>query len=520
MRGIISVDDKTGIAELARTLIGAGVELYSTGNTMRVLAEAGLPVHSIEELTGFPEILDGRVKTLHPAVHAGLLARRDLPAHRETLASHGLAPIDIVVVNLYPFARTVADPTVDMTTALERIDIGGPTLLRAAAKNFPAVLPLVDPGDYVPIATAFERGESITLAERRRLATKAFQHVAAYDSLIAAYLRGDDPAYPAELTIAADKLQELSYGENPHQTAAFYRRRVVGPPSPGLATARQLAGKELSYNNILDADAAWQAATDFPANACVVVKHAIPCGLAARATVLDSYRAAFAGDPISAFGGIVAVNGLVDLATAQAMSEIVLDVVLAWGFEAAALELLAKRKRLRLLEVGGAPAAGQLEAESQLQERPEWQWRTVRGGFLVQTPDATPPEVAFSAISQRPPTPEEERDLRFAWRAVKHVRSNAIVVARDRALLGVGPGQPNRVDSSRLAIARAGERAAGSVAASDAFFPFPDGLELLAAAGVTAIAHPGGSVRDQEVAAVADRYQVAVVTTGMRHFRH
>jgi phosphoribosylaminoimidazolecarboxamide formyltransferase/IMP cyclohydrolase len=511
MRAIVSVYDKRGVTEFAGRLARAGVTLYSTGGTLRALAAAGVPAESITALTGYPEILDGRVKTLHPAIHAGLLARRDQPAHLATLAQQGLAPIDLVVCNLYPFAATVAQPDVDLMTALEEIDIGGPTLIRAAAKNFPWVLTLIDPADYDAVATALEQGAPISLAHRRALAARAFQHVAAYDTLVATYLRGDDPAYPAELSVAADKLQDLRYGENPHQTAAFYRQRLPGAAVAGVATARQLHGKELSYNNILDADAAWQAVTDFPAGACAIIKHAIPCGLAARGAALASYQAAFAGDPVSAFGGIVAVNGLVDAATAAAMADVFYEVVLAWGFEPAAIETLGRKKNLRLLEVGSAAGGG----------RQRWQWRQVGGGFLVQTPDQTPPErVSFTVVSDRPPTEAEWADLRFAWRAVKHVRSNAIVLAKDSALTGVGPGQPNRRDSAELAVRRAGGAAAGSVAASDAFFPFPDALEILARAGVTAVVHPGGSVRDRESIALANQYGMAMVMTGMRHFRH
>jgi phosphoribosylaminoimidazolecarboxamide formyltransferase / IMP cyclohydrolase len=510
MRGIISVHDKSGVAPFAARLARAGVELFSTGNTLRALSEAGVPVRPIGDLTNFPEILDGRVKTLHPAIHGGLLARRDDPEHMATLAAHGLAPIDLVVSNLYPFAATVADAGVALADALEQIDIGGPTLIRASAKNFPAVLTLIDPADYEEVAAAVEAGSDLPLARRRALAAKAFQHVAAYDTLVAAYLRGDDAAFPAELSVAADRLQGLRYGENPHQAAAFYRQRGVGPTPAGVATATQLHGKELSYNNILDADAAWQTALDFPANAVVVVKHAIPCGLAARETVVDSYRGAFAGDPVSAFGGIVAINGVLDADTAAAMSEVFYEVVLAWDYAPEALEVLGKKKALRLLRVEGQPGttSGPI-------------WRQVRGGFLVQTPDQTPlEEVVFTTVSERQPTATELADLRFAWRAVKHVRSNAIVLARDRALTGVGPGQPNRLDSAHLAVRRAGAAAAGSAGASDAFFPFPDALEVLVKAGVTAVAHPGGSRGDKDSIALANQHNVALVTTGMRHFRH
>ena len=510
MRGIISVYDKTGVAPFAARLARVGVEIYSTGGTLRELQAAGVAARSISDLTDYPEILDGRVKTLHPAIHAGLLARRDLPAHMETLSTQGLAPIDLIAVNLYPFQATVTAPDVELHEALEQIDIGGPTLLRAAAKNFPAVLPLVHPSDYDEVAAALEAGEPVPLARRRSLAARAFQHVAAYDTLVAIYLRADETDFPAELSVAVDKAQALRYGENPHQRAAFYRRRVVGQAEAGVATAHQLHGRELSYNNILDADAAWQAVSDFPEQACAVIKHAIPCGLAARDSVLDSYRAAFAGDPISAFGGIVAINGVLDAATAEAMRDVFYEVVLAWDSEAAALETLGRKKNLRLLKVEGQPG-----------RRGGWQWRQVGGGFLVQTPDTVPLEdVAFTVVSEREPTAAEWADLRFAWRAVKHVRSNAIVLAKDRALLGVGPGQPNRVDSTMLAARRAGDRARGGVAASDAFFPFPDSIELMAEAGVRAVVHPGGSVRDSDSLAVANAHDMALVTTGMRHFRH
>ena len=513
LRAILSVYDKSGLVEFARGLGGLGAELYSTGGTMKALAEAGVAVRSVSDLTGFPEILDGRVKTLHPKVHGGILARRELPEHRTQLEAHGIVPIDLVAVNLYPFVSTVTRPGVGLDEALENIDIGGPTMLRSAAKNFPDVLVLVDPADYAPTLAGLKAG-AMPLDTRRRLAAKAFAHVAAYDAAVAAYLRGQEEGFPEELSFGMRKLQDLRYGENPHQQAAFY-----GDVSPGVLVsrsvtwARQLHGKELSYNNILDLDSALGAVTDFSGPTICIVKHNNPCGLATHERLVEAYRRAFAGDPVSAFGGIVACNATLDLETAEAMAPTFFEAVIAPDFAPAALERLQRKRDLRVLAAGPAatPSANARYLEA----------RRVRGGFLVQTPDSYPDDaLELKTATKRAPLPDEVADLRYAWKIVKHIKSNAIVLARERALLGMGAGQPNRVTSVRLAVERAGERAKGSVLASDAFFPFPDGVEAAAAAGVTAIIQPGGSIRDQEIIAAADQAGMAMVLTGVRHFKH
>jgi phosphoribosylaminoimidazolecarboxamide formyltransferase/IMP cyclohydrolase len=509
MRAILSVWDKEGIGELAAGLHALGVELFSTGNTQAAIAAAGVPVRSVSELTGFPEILEGRVKTLHPAVHGGLLARRDRPAHLAELERHGLAPIDLVVSNLYPFVNTVARG-VALDDALENIDIGGPTLIRAAAKNFPAVLVVVSPEDYATVLELLRAGD-VPLAERRHLAAKAFQHVASYDTAIASYLRGEGEIFPEAFTIALEKISDLRYGENPHQRAAFYAERDVRlAAGRGLAAAVQLHGKELSYNNILDADAAWNAARDFAEPTAVVVKHTNPCGLASHDSLTEAYRRAFAGDPVSAYGGIVAFNRPLDEATAKELAPVFYEIVLAPEYSEAALTVLRKKRDLRILRV-----------QEPANDPPSLDYRRVRGGLLVQTPDALPAAgVEFKPVSKRAPTAAELADLRFAWRAVKHVKSNAIVLIKDRRLVGMGAGQPNRVTSVMLAIRAAGEEARGCVLASDAFFPFPDGPEMALEAGITAIVQPGGSIRDQATIDAVDAAGAAMVFTGVRHFRH
>ncbi len=513
-RAILSVSDKAGIVELGQALAALDFELFSTGNTQRALVEGGVAARGVEELTGVPEMLDGRVKTLHPAIHGGILARRDRPDHLATLAEQRIAPIDLVVANLYPFARTVADPDVALADALEQIDIGGPTLIRAAAKNFPAVLVLVDPADYAPTLAQLRAGE-VAPEWRRRLAAGAFAHVAAYDALIARYLYGGlepEELLPPRLTLGLEKLADLRYGENPHQRAAFYRQPDARPAPAGLATARQLHGRELSYNNIMDADAAWGAATDFPGPCVAIVKHTVPCGLATHDDLAEAYRRALSGDPVSAYGGIVAANRPIDEATAREIARTHYDIVIAPDFAPEALERLRKKKTLRLLACG-TPAepdgAGALEV------------RQVRGGLLVQTPDALDEDPAtWRVVTRRAPTAAELDDLAFAWRAVKHVKSNAIVIGAGGALRGMGAGQPNRVVSVQLACDKAGDGARGAALASDAFFPFPDGIEAAARAGVAAIVQPGGSLRDAECIAAADAAGVAMVFTGVRHFRH
>lgn len=509
MRAIISVSDKTHVEVLGRGLAELGATVFSTGGTRRALEAAGVPVRSVSELTGFPEILDGRVKTLHPAIHGGILARRDRPSHLAELAEHGLEPIDLVAVNLYPFAETVSRPEVTLAEALEQIDIGGPTLLRAAAKNFPAVIPLCDPADYAPVLEALRQGGPDQSA-RRRLAAKAFHHTAAYDALVAAYLVTPEAGWPDELALGLHKRSELRYGENPHQRAAFYALVQPGQRAIGLVGARQLQGKDLSYNNILDASAAWSVIADFPPPAVAIIKHANPCGLAHADDPLEAYRLALAGDPVAAFGGIVAVNTGVDGALAQQMVQHFYEIILAPAFTNEALAYFATRRDLRLLELP-------------LQKDPiQWVWRSVPGGMLVQEADRLgEAEVREGrVVTRRAPTTEEWEALDFAWRTVRHVKSNAIVLARGQALVGMGAGQPSRVAAVEIAVKTAGKRAAGSVLASDAFFPKPDGVEVAAAAGVTAIVQPGGSIGDKDVIAVADRAGMAMVFTGVRHFQH
>ena len=508
MKGIISVHDKTGLAEFARGLAALGVELYSTGGTHKALAGAGVDVKSISELTGFPEILDGRVKTLHPVVHAGILARRDLPQHRAELERQDIAPIDLVAVNLYPFVQTVTRPGVTLEDALENIDIGGPTMLRAAAKNYPSVIVIVDPADYAPLIEMLAAGE-VPQPERRRLAQKAFQHVASYDTAISQYLREPEEILPESFTIALSKLFDTRYGENPHQRAAFYAEESVTDPNPGgIRSAEQLHGKELSYNNVMDADAAWNAACDFPGPTVVVVKHTNPCGLASNDDLAEAYRRAFAGDPVSAFGGIVAVNRRFTLAIAQEIGKTFYEIVIAPDFEDDALALLRKKRDLRILRAAPPSLAG-------------LDYRRVVGGLLVQERDNIPDtQIEPKAVTQRKPTDAEMRDLLFANRAVKHIKSNAIVFVKDSTLMGMGAGQPNRVTSVMLAARAAGDKAKGAVMASDAFFPFPDGIETAAGAGITAVIQPGGSIRDEEAIAAADAHNMAMVFTGQRHFKH
>ncbi len=512
MRAIISVSDKAGVTDFAKNLSQLGFEIFSTGGTKKALEEAGVPVKSVSEITGFPEILDGRVKTLHPAVHGGILARRDLPGHMAQLAESNIQAIDLVAVNLYPFVQTVSKENVALDEALENIDIGGPTMIRAAAKNFPSVIVLVDPQDYQPVVGKLRQG-GVDLAERKRLAQKAFQHVAVYDTAIAQYLRRDIEGFPDELTIALKKRYGLRYGENPHQQAAFYAEQAVGAKlETGITWARQLWGKELSFNNILDADAAWGVAIDFSAPTVAIIKHTNPCGLASHDDISEAYRRALTGDPVAAFGGIVAANRAIDLAAADEISKTFYEIVIAPEYQAEALKLLKGKKDLRILVAELPPGyggAGYLD------------FRRVKGGFLVQSSDSLPEgDVSLRTATKREPTPAEIEDLLFAWRAVKHIKSNAIVLAKDKTLLGMGAGQPSRIVGAQIAIERAGEKAVGSVLASDAMFPFPDVVEAAARAGVTAIIQPGGSIRDEDSIRAADEHNMAMVFTGVRHFRH
>jgi len=514
MRAIISVSDKAGVTDFAQKLSQLGFEIFSTGGTKKALAEAGVPVKSVSEITGFPEILDGRVKTLHPMVHGGILANRKIAAHMEELAKHNIGEINLVVVNLYPFVQTVSKENVTLDEALENIDIGGPTMIRAAAKNFTSVIVVVDPADY-PLVLDKLKGGDLELHERKRLAQKAFQHVAVYDTAISQYLRRDMEGFPEDMTVALKKRYGLRYGENPHQQAAFYAEPAVGGSGDtGVTWAKQLGGKEISFNNILDADAAWGAVTDFAAPTVAVIKHTNPCGLASHDDIAEAYRRAFSGDPVAAFGGIVASNRPVTLAMAEEMKPVFYEIVIAPEYEAEALKLLQRKKDLRILVAelplgyGGTPV-GYLD------------FRRVRGGFLVQSSDSiSETSVNLKKVTRRQPTPDEIKDLLFAWRAVKHIKSNAIVLAKDLTLLGMGAGQPSRIISAQIAIDKAGEKVFGSVLASDAMFPFPDVVEAAAKAGVTAIIQPGGSIRDEDSIKAADEHNVAMVFTGERHFRH
>ena len=514
MRAIISVSDKTGAVEFAGGLSKLGYEIFSTGNTKKALTGGGVPAKSVSDITGFPEILDGRVKTLHPMVHGGILARRDLPAHMKELAEKKIEKIDLVAVNLYPFVQTVSREGVTLEDALENIDIGGPTMIRASAKNFPGVIVVVDPADYPLVLEKLQKGD-LPLEERKRLAQKAFQHVAIYDTAIAQYLRQGEEGFPEELTIAMKKRYGLRYGENPHQKAAFYAELAVGArQNTGITRAKQLHGKELSFNNILDADAAWGAAVDFAAPTVSVIKHTNPCGLASHEDIAEAYRRAFSGDKVAAYGGIVAANRPVTLAMAEAMKPVFYEIVIAPDYEPGALELLKKKKDLRVLVAELPPGYGKEECGYT-------DYRRVKGGFLVQNSDSLPEkQVNMKVVTRRAPTAKEKEDLLFAWRTAKHVKSNAIMLIKDKKVTGMGAGQPSRIISARIAGEKAGEKAKGSVLASDAMFPFSDVVEHAAKIGVTAIIQPGGSIRDQDSIDAADKHNIAMVFTGVRHFRH
>lgn len=542
MRALLSVANKEGVVSFAQALHALGVELISTGGTAAELAATALPVKQVSDLTGFPEILGGHIKTLHPTIHGGILAKRDEPEQMEQLAEHQIAPIDLVVCNLYPFVETIAQPGVSLEQALEHIDIGGVTLLRAAAKNFQDVVVVVRPSDYEGVLRELQEHGAVHLETRRRLATYAFQHTASYDTHIAAYLRQlDSDLFPDEFTIALEKIQPLRYGENPHQEGAFYRWEKTGPAStqpkaaegaktgsatsmtpqqmPTVAGATMLQGKELSFNNILDLDAALNTVANFTAPTAVIIKHTNPCGLACdKESLVEAYKRAHQGDTISAYGGIIGFNRAVDAATANELAPIFYEAIIAPGYEPEALEVLRKKKNLRLLSTNsviGPPATKSAFAPWQLD------LRRVSGGFLVQTPDMiTEQELRCQVVTEREPTLEEVTDLLFAWKAVKHVKSNAIVLAKKLMVIGVGAGQTNRVYSVQIAVEKAGQRARNSVLASDAYFPFSDGVEAAAKAGVTAIIQPGGSIRDDEAIRMANRYAIAMLVTGQRHFRH
>lgn len=511
-RALLSVSDKTGIVDFASGLAKLGVDIVSTGGTAALLRKSGVKVHDVSELTGFPELLDGRVKTLHPKVHGGILAIRSNPEHMAALKEHQISVIDLVVVNLYPFEKTAAKPDVKFEDLIENIDIGGPTMIRSAAKNFEDIAVVVDPGDYVSILEELGKDGGLDREARLRLARKAFATTAAYDGFISTTLQQRaEPGLPKNFHLNFEKVMDLRYGENPHQTAALYRSSAGA--GRGLANAPQLHGKELSYNNLVDLEAAWRVAQEFTEPVTAIIKHTNPCGIATGKTLADSYERALSGDPVSAFGSVIAVNRKLDLATAEQMSKLFVEAIVAPGFEPDALERLKSKKNLRLVDMSATTGD---EYGPQL--------RAVGGGLLVQTPDtlgAKPEE--WKCATKREPTDEEMRALVFAWRVVKHVKSNAIVFGRDSMIVGVGAGQMSRVDSVKLAALKARDLKhdlKGTVVASDAFFPFPDGVEEAARNGATAVVQPGGSVRDNEVVEAADKLGLAMMMTGIRHFRH
>ncbi len=517
-RALISVYDKTGVTEFARQLAALGIEIVSTGGTARLLREAGLAVRDVAELTSWPEMLGGRVKTLHPKVHGGILFRRGLDADRQETAKHGIAPIDMVVVNLYPFEATAAKAGLTPEELIENIDIGGPAMVRSAGKNFESVAVVTDPADYARVAAELTTGRELSLTTRLELARKAFAATARYDGMISTELERlavtqgsvaltDRPALPERLHIALTKQQAMRYGENPHQQAALYV--LAGRAPAGLAASKQLQGKELSYNNLVDLDAAWALAEEFAKPAAVIVKHNNPCGAAEQDSLAEAYRKAYACDPVSSFGGVLAFNRPLDAETAEEVSKLFVECIVAPGFATAAREKFATKKNLRLMEMPAAAAAAELEL------------KRISGGVLVQQPDRyTLTAAELKTVTERAPTAAEIEAMLFAWKVCKHVKSNAIVFARVGQALGVGAGQMSRVDSVKIAVMKARAPLAGTVVASDAFFPFPDGVEEAARAGATAVIQPGGSVRDADVIAAANRLGVAMVFCGVRHFRH
>ncbi|MFO7152375.1 MAG: bifunctional phosphoribosylaminoimidazolecarboxamide formyltransferase/IMP cyclohydrolase, partial [Bacillota bacterium] len=509
-RALISVSDKTGVVEFAKGLEKLGVEIISTGGTAELLAESGVKVVPVSEITGFPEILDGRVKTLHPKVHGGLLAIRENEVHMRQIKDLGIEPIDLIAVNLYPFRQTIEKPGVTFEEAIENIDIGGPAMLRAAAKNHEGVIVICDPGDYSEVLEELKTKGDVGKNLRRKLALKVFEHTAFYDAMISDYLRknidaeekGETDIFPKNLTLAFEKVQDLRYGENPHQRASFYRE--AGDISGTIAGARKLSGKELSFNNINDADAALSLVLEFEEPCAVAIKHTNPCAVACGRDIHEAFLKAYEADPVSIFGGIVALNRTVDLKTAEALSEIFLEIVMAPGFEPEALELLKAKKNLRLLEV-----------DIKKRKKAGWDIKKVSGGILVQDPDEKDfAKEDLKVVTRRAPTAQEMEDLLFAWKVVKHVKSNAIVLARDKVTVGIGMGQVNRIWPTQQSIAWAKDRAKGAVLASDAFFPFSDVVETAAAAGITAMIQPGGSIRDEDSIKAADEKGMAMVFTG------
>ena len=514
MLALLSVSDKRGLVPFAQGLVRLGFKLLSTGGTLEALKAAGVPATRVSEHTGSPEILGGRVKTLHPKIHGGLLGRPSLESDRLEMAAHAIEPISVVAVNLYPFRQTVAQGASE-PEVIEQIDIGGPAMVRAAAKNFAHVTVVVDPDDYPVILGELEQHQRVSDSTRRAMMRKAFAHTASYDASISAWLsERDSEPFPKELSVAFEKVQPLRYGENPHQRGAFYRDRQV-PKEPTVAFSTVLQGKELSYNNILDLDAALGLVLEFPEVPCaVIIKHNTPCGVATDPQLEKAYRTARAADEISAFGGIVAFNREVDEATARAVTETFLEAVIAPSYSPQAREVLGSKKNLRLLEAG--PALARPDAHS----RAQLDLRSISGGILLMDRDALEPVAEWKVVSKRAPTPDERAALKFAWRVCKHVKSNAIVFSNATQLLAAGGGQTSRVDSVKIAATRGGERLKGSAVASDAFFPFRDGLDAAAAAGARSVVQPGGSVRDAELIAAADEHGMAMLFTGVRHFRH
>ena len=509
-RALISVSDKTGIVAFAQGLIEQGVEIISTGGTKHALDKAGIKTLSIEEVTGFPEMMDGRVKTLHPKIHGGLLGRRDLPSHMEAMETENIQPIDFVCVNLYPFKETIMKPDVEIAEAIENIDIGGPSMLRSAAKNHEFVTSVVDPSDYEEVLSELRQYGHTSLSFGQKLAAKVFRHTAAYDALIAQYLTDwVEEKEPEKLTLTYERKQTLRYGENSHQAAAFYQSALLEKYS--IAAAKQLHGKELSYNNIRDADAALRIMKEYDEPTVVALKHMNPCGIGTASTILEAWEAAYEADPVSIFGGIIVLNREVDLPTAEQMHKLFLEIIIAPSYTQEALELLQKKKNIRLLTVDFAQEENQNREETV----------SVLGGLLVQDQDlAIENEEEWKVVTKRKPTPAEAKSLAFAWRAVKHVKSNAIVLANERQTVGIGAGQMNRVGSVKIAIEQAQEKMEGAVLASDAYFPMDDSVEYAAKHGIKAIIQPGGSIKDQDSIDMANKYDLAMVFTDVRHFRH
>jgi len=515
-RAVISVSNKSGVVSFAKELANMGVEILSTGGTAKALREQGVSVLDISEYTGFPEMLDGRVKTLHPKVHGGLLGQRSKPEHVKKMEEHGIRPIDLVAVNLYPFEATIAKEECSLEDAIENIDIGGPTMIRAAAKNYPDVTVIVDPEDYTVVLSELKQKGEVSVETNFRLAKKVYQHTARYDAAISNYLGQIEGGkktdkFPETFTFQVKKAQELRYGENPHQKAAFYREILSSEPS--VSNAVQLQGKELSYNNILDTDSAFETVKEFKEPAVVIIKHNNPCGVAISNTALaDAYRKAKECDPVSAFGGVVGFNRVVDEETAKEMAQIFLEVIIAPGYDKKALEILKAKKDLRLLQAPPLSAAYLAEGLD---------IRKVVGGLLLQTRDlGRVPMDQWKVVTKRKPTDEEKKGMAFGWLVAKHVKSNAIILVREDRTIGIGAGQMSRVDSTRIAVMKAQSPTKGTVLASDAMFPFRDGVDTAAEAGAVAVIQPGGSIRDDEVIAAADEHNIAMVFTGMRHFRH